>query len=159
MRGHEGGTACGGRGLKGRARVTGERPIGAAKANNLILRPCANPPPPPGPGVAEPNPEVCPKGGGRDALEGKGSRRRPQKRLDRRLEEVATAVGGGYCQLQMPLKPALGVRGTVAGHRLGALEEGGASPSSNASLGKGQSLPERAGGKLLHQTHPKEAGP
>ena len=46
-------------------------------------------------------------------------------RLDRRLEEVAKAVGGGYCLLQMPLRPALGVRGTVAGHRLGALEAGG----------------------------------
>ena len=35
-------------------------------------------------------------------------------------------VGGGYCRLQMPLKLALGVRETVAGHRLGALEgEGG----------------------------------
>ena len=46
--------------------------------------------------------------------------RRPQKRL----EEVVKAVGGGYCRLQIPLKPALGVRGTVAGHRLGALEGG-----------------------------------
>ena len=63
-------------------------------------------------------------GGGRDALEGKGPQRRPQRRLDRRFEEVAKAVGGGYCRLQMPLKPALAVRGTVAGHRLGALEGG-----------------------------------
>ena len=39
-----------------------------------------------------------------------------------RLEEVVKAVGGGYCRLQMPLRRALGVRGTVAGHRLGALE-------------------------------------
>ena len=39
-------------------------------------------------------------------------------RLGRRLEEVAKAVGGGYCRLQMPLRPAPGVRGTVAGHRL-----------------------------------------
>ena len=61
-------------------------------------------------------------GGGRDALEGKGPQRRPQRRLGRRLEEIAKAVGGGYCRLQMPLKPALGVRGTVAGRRLGALE-------------------------------------
>ena len=61
----------------------------------------------------------------RDALEGKGPQRRPQQRLGRRLEEVAKAVGGGYCRLQMPLKPPLGVRGTVAGHRLGALERGG----------------------------------
>ena len=48
-------------------------------------------------------------------------------------------VGGGYCRLQMPLKPALGVRGTVAGDKLGALEEGGGGylPPSNASLGPG----------------------
>jgi hypothetical protein len=45
--------------------------------------------------------------------------------LDRRLEEVAKAVGSGYCRLQMPSTPALGVRGTVAGHRLGALAGGG----------------------------------
>ena len=44
-------------------------------------------------------------GAGRDALEGKGSQRRPQRRLGRRLEEVAKAVGGGYCRLQMPLTP------------------------------------------------------
>ena len=76
-------------------------------------------------------------GGGGDVLEGKGPQRRPQKRVDRRLEEVAKAVGGGYCRLQMPLKLALGVRQTVAGHRLGALEGGGyPHPPSNA-LGVG----------------------
>ena len=63
--------------------------------------------------------------GGRDALEGKGPQRRPQKRSRRRLEEVAEAVGGGYCRLQMPLRLAFAVRGTAAGHRLGALEGGG----------------------------------
>ena len=31
-------------------------------------------------------------------------------------------VGGGYCRLQMPLRLALAVRKTVAGHKLGALE-------------------------------------
>ena len=77
---------------------------------------------------------------GRDVVEGKGPPRRPQKRLGRRLEEVAEAVGGGYCRLQMPLKLALGVRETVAGHRLGALE-GGAShapptPCALAVLGR-----------------------
>ena len=56
----------------------------------------------------------------RDASEGKGPQRRPQRRLDRRLEGVAKAVGGGYCRLQMPLRLALGVRGTVARHRPGA---------------------------------------
>ena len=40
----------------------------------------------------------------RDALDGKGPQRRPQKRLNGRLEEVAKSVGGGYCRLQMPLK-------------------------------------------------------
>ena len=51
----------------------------------------------------------------RNASEVKGPQRHPQRRLERRLEEVAKAVGGGYCRLQMPLKPALGVRETVAG--------------------------------------------
>ena len=37
----------------------------------------------------------------RDALEGKRPRRQAQKRLDRQLEEVAEAVGGGYCRLLM----------------------------------------------------------
>ena len=40
----------------------------------------------------------------RQALEGKGPQGRPQRRLDRRLEEVDQAVVGGYCWLQMPLK-------------------------------------------------------
>ena len=57
-------------------------------------------------------------------MEGKGPQRRPQNRLDRWLEQVAKAVGGGYCQLQMPLSLALAIRGTVAGRRLGALEGG-----------------------------------
>ena len=35
----------------------------------------------------------------RVALEGKAPQRRPRKRLDRRLEEVAKAVGGGYRRL------------------------------------------------------------
>ena len=55
---------------------------------------------------------------------GEGPPRRPQKRLDGRLEEVAKAVGGGYCRLQMPLKLALAVGETVAGRRLGALQGG-----------------------------------
>ena len=65
-------------------------------------------------------------GGGRDALEGKRPQRRLKWPLDRRLEEVAKAVGGGYCRLQMPLKLALAVGGTVAGPWLGALEGEGA---------------------------------
>ena len=49
----------------------------------------------------------------------------PRRGLFPRLEEVAKAGGGGYRRLQTPLKLALGVRGTVAEHRLGALEGGG----------------------------------
>ena len=76
-----------------------------------------------------------PPHGGSSRDEGRGPQRRSQMRLARRLEEVAQAVGGGYCRLQMPLRLALGVRGIVAGHRLGALEGGGyLPPSSNASL-------------------------
>ena len=75
-------------------------------------------------------------GGRRGALEGKGSRRRPQKRLGRRLEEVGKAVGGGYCRLQMPLKPALARQGRGGGG-------GGTLPPSNASLGGGVKRPRQ----------------
>ena len=43
---------------------------------------------------------------------------------------LTKAVGGGYCRLQVPLKLALAVGGTVAGHRLGALEGGSPPPPS-----------------------------
>ena len=78
---------------------------------------------------------------GRDALEGQGPQRRPPRRSDRRLEEVAEAVGGGYCRLQMPLKLALGrqVRGTVAGRRLGALKRGRGGPPFRCVPGCGVS--------------------
>ena len=42
---------------------------------------------------------LCLALGPRDALEGNGPQRPPQMRLDRRLEKVAKAVGGGYCRL------------------------------------------------------------
>ena len=59
-----------------------------------------------------------------------GGRGSPPSNMD--SWEVAKAVWGGYCRLQMPLRLALGV---WAGHRLGALEGGGGgSPPSNASL-------------------------
>ena len=82
-------------------------------------------------------------GGGRDALEGEGPQRRPQKRFGRRLEEVAEAVGGGYCRLHMPLKLALGVRGTVAGHRLGALQGGGGGLRRREPPSSRQTRPEK----------------
>ena len=105
-------------------------------------------------------------GGGRAALEGKGPPRRPRRRLGRRLEEVAEAVGGGYCRLQMPLRVALGVRETVAGHRLDALEGGGGvtSPPSNASLwereGGGGGIPQKkAEGLPLNRSRPGRPPP
>ena len=57
----------------------------------------------------------------------------------------AKAVAGGYCRLHMPLKLALAVRGTVAEHRLGALEWGGgvSAPPSNASLAVGHGCAAR----------------
>ena len=57
-----------------------------------------------------------------------GRQRRLRKRLGRRLEEVAKAVGGCYCRLQMPLRLAVAVRETVARHSLGALEGKGTYP-------------------------------
>ena len=55
----------------------------------------------------------------------------------------------------MQLKLALGVKGAVTGHRLGALEGGGTSPLSNASLvagggggGQGQEDSEQVWGVI-----------
>ena len=78
------------------------------------------------------------QGGGGDALEGKGPQRRPKQRLGRRLEEVAKAVGGGHCRLQMPPSLALGVRETWLG--IGWAPSRGVSPPSNASRGGGGGL-------------------
>ena len=50
---------------------------------------------------------------------------------------------GGYCRLQMPLRLALAVKETAAGHKLGALEgDGGglSSPPRDASLRTGMPL-------------------
>ena len=46
--------------------------------------------------ASDPEAAAQPRRRGRDALE----RKAPQRRLDRRLEEVAKAVGGGDCRLQ-----------------------------------------------------------
>ena len=98
---------------------SGERPIGATKGkqpNTEAL--CQIPPGPPLPRPKGPSSEKA-------KFTRKGPQRRLQTPLDRWLEGVAKAVGGGFCWSQMPLTLALGVRETVAGHRLGALEGGG----------------------------------
>ena len=73
----------------------------------------------------------------RDALEGRGPQRRPKERLDRRLQGVAKAVGGGSCRLQMPLGPAIPFMVSEGNHQkmVGAAREslqerggGGAGP-------------------------------
>ena len=55
------------------------------------------------------------RGGGGQGMHQKGRDHRggPQRRLNRRLEEVAKAVGGGYCRLQMLLRLAFAVRETA----------------------------------------------
>ena len=145
-------------------------PPPAHHRNSLFLQP---PPPPPCAPVGGttraldilgvPKPPLGCRGAAvvmkvRDAVQGKGPQRRLQQRLDKRLERVAEAVGGGHCRLQMPLRLALGVRGTVAGHRLGALEggEGVHPPLSNASLLKvlwGQLLGRHACGQPHGAAH------
>ena len=92
--------------------------VSAAVAHPLLWHPF-----PQDPNLWRSMPNPCSAWGlGRDALEGKGPERGPRQRLDRRLEGVAEAVGRGYRRLQIP---ALAVRETVAGHRLGTLEGGG----------------------------------
>ena len=63
--------------------------------------------------------------------------------VDGRLGAVAKAVGGGHWWLQMPLRVAFAIRGTVAGHRLGALDRGGGVPPS-------QGIPGGGGGGLAY---------
>ena len=88
-----------------------------------------------------------------DALEGKGPQRRPHKRLGRRLEEVAKAVGAGYCWLQMPSRLPLGVRETAAGHRLGALDRRGGGGGGGLPHTPGPSTPTRTGPHALAMLH------
>ena len=64
-------------------------------------------------------PRLRGRGGGQGCIGREGASEAAPQAV---TQAVAKAVGGGYCRLQMPLRLALGVRGTVAGHRLGALE-------------------------------------
>ena len=75
-------------------------------------------------------------------------------RLGRRLEEVAEAVGGGYCRLQMPLRPALGVGETVRGDRRHGTpppdHRPGHTRGSAAGLEQAQHVPPSLGPKASH---------
>ena len=91
-------------------------PVRSARPNEPQRHSIPNPPPP----ELQPRPMHS---------KGRGLRRGP------RSGETGgwRRVGGGYCRLRRPLKLALGVKGTVAGRRLGALG-GYPPPPSNASL-------------------------
>ena len=89
----------------------------------------------------------------RGCITRKGPQRRPPRRLGRRLEEVAKAVGGGYCRLQMPLTPAFAVRGRVAGHRL-ALEGRRGVPPPPLPMHPAPPAPPRPGSRSS-QTKPR----
>ena len=58
----------------------------------------------------------------------KDLRRRPRSSWAGGWRRLPKRFGGGYCRLQMPLRLALGVRGTVGGRKLGASEGGGGPP-------------------------------
>ena len=73
----------------------------------------------------------------------------------RRLGEVADAVGGGYCRLQMRLELALAARETVAGHRLGALKWGRGEVLEGGEGGGGRGGP---GTQKVGCTHPTVVG-
>ena len=68
----------------------------------------------------------------RDASEGEGPQRRPQKRLDRRLEGVTKAGGGRLLSVTHAIEAGSCRQGTAAGRKLGG-GRGGSHPS-NASL-------------------------
>ena len=94
---------------------------------DLPSAPTPSPPPPPPP--SGPGPGVTPSpSSGAGPIQGcirrKGASEAAPKAV-RQAVEVAKAVGGGYCRLQMPLKLAFAVSGTVAGHGLCALRGGG----------------------------------
>ena len=97
-----------------------------------------------GPRPAPLHPMMCSKRGGGGGEAGQGYIRREgiqtwsQRRVDRRLEGVAKAVGGGYCRLPMPLSMALAIERQWLGvGRAPWRGEEVPTPLSNASLGQG----------------------
>ena len=65
-------------------------------------------------------------GGGQGCIRRAGDLRgNPSSGSARGWRRLPKRLGGDYDRLQMPLRLALAVRGTVAGHRLGTLEGGG----------------------------------
>ena len=81
-----------------------------------------------------------PQGSRRDALDWKRPQRRPQRRLGRRLEEVAKAVGGGYCRLQTPWELERAVRAGHPGGGGGGLAQGRGGGRSEKSQGPKSAL-------------------
>ena len=88
-------------------------------------------------------------GGGQGCIRREGTSEAAPEAVRQSVGGGCQSGGEGYCRLQMPLKPAIAVTGTVAGRRLGALDAGGGgvpAPPSNAFLGWG---PPSHGSKLL----------
>ena len=78
--------------------------------------------------ITPPNMKIFQKGKPQGCIRREGASEAVPEAVRRAVGGGCQAVGRGYCWLQMPLKLALGVRGTVAGHRLGTVEEGGGVP-------------------------------
>ena len=78
-------------------------------------------------------PNRPPSGQGREAVEGKGPQRLSKRRLGRRLEGVAKAVGGSYGRLYIPL--GQGDSGWAQAGRPGGGGGWGTFPPSHTSLG------------------------
>ena len=68
-------------------------------------------------------------GGGAECMRMEGTSEAAPETVRQALGGGCQSGWGGCCRLQMPLSLVLGVRGTVAGHRLGALEGGGVARS------------------------------
>ena len=104
--------------------------------------------------------QLSKRGPGSDALQGKGPRRPPHRRLERRLEEVDKAVGGGCCRLQMPFKLAGDSGWASAGRPGGGGREGAPPPLPMHPWGQVSplALPCGCQSTALHWSHVGTSG-
>ena len=89
--------------------------------------------------------------------EGKGPQRRPQKRLGRRLEEVAKAVGGRLLSVTNAIEAGtLPLGSALAGRPRGGKEGAGTPPPSNASLWVGGVVLKRENKEKMPASSPSK---